>query len=272
MIPAIEFKNITKQFGNLKANDNVSFAIRKNSVHCILGENGAGKSTLMKILYGAYQPDSGKLFVDGKQQNFHTPHDAINAGVAMVWQHFMLIDDFSVLENVILGNEPISGIKIDFKTAQKKINDVITKFNLGLNPDDKVEKLSIAEQQKVELLKILYRKPSIIIFDEPTAVLSPVEVDEFFNIITKLKDSGNTIILITHKLREVIQIAERVTVLRQGKKVYEAEATEIDEDILGKEIVGDSSFEIASETKLETDGEKKSCNSGKGRALVRRLQ
>lgn len=257
MIPAIEFKNITKQFGNLKANDNVSFAIRKNSVHCILGENGAGKSTLMKILYGAYQPDSGKLFVDGKQQNFHTPHDAINAGVAMVWQHFMLIDDFSVLENVILGNEPISGIKIDFKTAQKKINDVITKFNLGLNPDDKVEKLSIAEQQKVELLKILYRKPSIIIFDEPTAVLSPVEVDEFFNIITKLKDSGNTIILITHKLREVIQIAERVTVLRQGKKVYEAEATEIDEDILGKEIVGDSSFEIASETKLETDGEKK---------------
>lgn len=249
---AIEFKNISKSFSKLKANDDISFSIEKNSVFCVLGENGAGKSTLMKILYGVYQPDSGEILINGNKSLFKTTHDAINSGVAMVWQHFMLIDDFSVLENVILGNEPVKGLKLDFKSATEKINSIVTKFNLNLKPSDKVEKLSIASQQKIELLKILFRNPDIIILDEPTAVLSPVEVFEFFNIIQRLKDNGKTIILITHKLKEVMEVADKVTVLRQGKVVFEAGSDEINMDILGQKIIGESIVDTLGESKLET--------------------
>lgn len=246
---AIEFKNISKSFSKLKANDDISFSIENNSVHCVLGENGAGKSTLMKILYGVYKQDGGEMFINGKTVNFRSPHDAISSGVAMVWQHFMLIDDFTVLENVILGNEPMKGLKIDFKTARSKIIDIIEKFNLDLKPNDKVQDLSIASQQKIELLKILYRNPEIIILDEPTAVLSPVEVNEFFNVVKRLKDDGKTIILITHKLKEVMQVADKVTVLRQGSVVFETEADELDLDILGQKIIGESTIDDIGESK-----------------------
>lgn len=252
-MPVIEFKNIAKNFGKLRANDDVSFSIEENSVHCILGENGAGKSTLMKILYGVYQPDSGELVIKGKRTSFRSPHDAIESGVAMVWQHFMLIEDFTVLENVILGNEPVKGLSIDFRIALKKVNELIKKFNLGLNPDDKVESLSIASQQKIELLKILFRDPDIIIFDEPTAVLSPVEVIEFFKIVELLREAGKTILLITHKLREVMEVAMRVSVLRSGRLVYEAGMDEFDMESLSKAIIGDSTYEIAAESKTESD-------------------
>ncbi len=235
----IEFKNITKKFGNLTANDNVTFSIKKNSVHCIVGENGAGKSTLMKILFGVYRQDEGIITIKGKEADFSSPLDAIDCRIGMLHQHFMLIEDFTVLENVILGSEITRNIKLDFDKSEKILNEYIEKYNLDLSLDKKISELSISEQQKVEILKLLYRNSDIIIFDEPTAVLSPIEVIEFFKIIYQFKIEGKTIILITHKLNEVKEISEYVSVLRRGKLVYETDAENLDIKILSKEIVGD---------------------------------
>lgn len=235
----IEFNNITKSFGNLIANDNVSFSIRKNTVHCIVGENGAGKSTLMKILFGVYKQDEGMLKVNGNIVNFSSPLDAIKCNIGMLFQHFMLIDDFTVLENVILGSEISKKVKIDFDKSKKIISDYIVKYNLNLNLDKKISELSISEQQKVEILKLLYRNSEIIIFDEPTAVLSPVEVIEFYKIIYQFITEGKTVILITHKLNEVREISDFVTVLRRGKMVYETAKEELEVKTLSKEIIGD---------------------------------
>ena len=235
----IEFINITKNFGNLTANDNVSFAVKKNTIHCVVGENGAGKSTLMKILFGSYRQDSGILKVNGSSVNFRSPLDAIANGIGMLHQHFMLIDDFTVLENVILGSEKTKNIKIDFDESRRTLNEYINKYSLDLTLDKKISELSISEQQKVEILKLLYRNSDIIIFDEPTAVLSPIEVIEFFKIIYQFKIEGKTIILITHKLNEVKEISDFVSVLRRGKLVYETEGDNLDIKILSKEIVGD---------------------------------
>jgi len=217
---SIEFKNITKCFGNFTANDDISLGIVKNSVHCILGENGAGKSTLMKVLFGIYEPDSGLIKVFDEEVNFRSPHDAIDKKIGMVHQHFMLIDDFTVLENVILGNEITSSVKLNFVHTKKILDELVGKYNLGLNINKKISDISISEQQKVEILKLLFRNSEILIFDEPTAVLSPIEVNEFFKIINKFKSDGKTIILITHKLNEVKQISDRVSVLRRGKLVF----------------------------------------------------
>lgn len=252
----IEFSNITKKFGNLTANDNISFAVRKNSVHCIVGENGAGKSTLMKILFGSYKQDSGNFKVKEKEVSFNSPLDAIANGIGMLHQHFMLIEDFTVLENVILGSEKTKNIKIDFEESRKILSDYINKYSLGLNLDIKISDLSISEQQKVEILKLLYRNSEIIIFDEPTAVLSPIEVIEFFKIIFQFKIEGKTIILITHKLNEVKEISDFVSVLRRGKLVYETEKDKLDLKVLSKEIVGN--VEVSDETtgyEFESDSE-----------------
>ncbi len=238
---AVEFHNVSKQFGNFFANDNISFGIEKNTVHCVLGENGAGKSTLMKLLFGIYTPDSGTIKVFDEEVKFNSPHDAIDKKIGMVHQHFMLIDDFTVLENVILGNEISKGVKIDFDRTKKILNELIAKYNLGIDTDKKISEISISHQQKVEILKLLFRDSKILIFDEPTAVLSPVEVNEFFNIINEFKNNGKTIILITHKLNEVRRIADRVSVLRKGRLVYETDNREKSLDIekLSNAIVGE---------------------------------
>jgi len=239
---SVEFKSITKRFGNFTANDDISFGIVENSVHCILGENGAGKSTLMKVLFGIYEPDSGLIKVFDEEVHFRSPHDAIDKKIGMVHQHFMLIEDFTIIENVILGNEITSGVKLNFVQTKKILDELVSKYNLGLNINKKISEISISEQQKVEILKLLFRNSEILIFDEPTAVLSPIEVNEFFNIINKFKSDGKTIILITHKLNEVKQISDRVSVLRRGKLVYETDNrnNELDIDKLSNAIVGEA--------------------------------
>lgn len=255
---AIEFINISKSFGKYPANDGITFGITKNTVHCILGENGAGKSTLMKILFGMYKPDSGTLKVFGEDVKFNSPLEAIDKKIGMVHQHFMLIEDFTVLENVILGNEITKGIKLDMAGSEKIINDLIGKYNLGLDPGKKISEISISAQQKVEILKLLFRDSEILIFDEPTAVLSPLEVEEFFKIINEFKNSGKTIVLITHKLNEVRSISDRVSVLRRGKLVYEQDNSDnkLDIESLSKAIVGESNIlKSSAKVKAEVKGE-----------------
>lgn len=247
-LKAVEFINISKTFGKFPANDDISFAINKNTVHCILGENGAGKSTLMKILFGMYRSDSGKLKISGEEINFNSPQDAIEKKIGMVHQHFMLIDDFTVLENVVLGNELTKGFKLNLNESKKIINGLIAKYNLDLDADMKISDISISGQQKVEILKLLFRESEILIFDEPTAVLSPLEVEEFFKIINEFKNTGKTIILITHKLNEVRRISDRVSVLRRGKLVYEEDniGNKLDIEKMSKAIVGESNISQSS--------------------------
>ena len=238
-MPDIEFFNITKKFGELTANDDISFKILSDTVHCIVGENGAGKSTLMKILFGVYHPDKGYFCIGNDKKVFSSTYDAISNGIGMLFQHYMLIDDFTVLENVILGREPEKKFSLDYRKSENILKELIDKYNLNLSLDKKISDLSISEQQKVEILKILYRNSDIIIFDEPTAVLSPLEVREFFNIVLKFKEDNKTIILITHKLKEVKEIADRVSVLRRGKLVYECTKEELDIEKLSINIIGE---------------------------------
>lgn len=235
---AVEFNNITKSFGQLIVNDKVTFAVEENTVHCLLGENGAGKSTLMKILFGSYKQDAGTIKIRGKEVNFKSPLDAIDEKIGMLYQHFMLIDDFNIWENVVIGNELSSGGKLDYKKIKTRLNEIIENYNLGLDINKKVCDISISEEQKVELLKLLYRNSEILIFDEPTAVLSPVEVKEFFKIIEKFKADGKTIIFITHKLNEVKELADKVSILRKGQLVYETTKEDINVQKLGNEIIG----------------------------------
>ncbi|MCU0373486.1 MAG: ATP-binding cassette domain-containing protein [Ignavibacteria bacterium] len=232
MIPSeylIEFISVSKKFGIYPANDNISFGIRRNTVHSLIGENGAGKSTLMRILFGIYKKDSGKIFLNGNEVNFNNPIEAISNGIVMLHQHFQLIDDFSVLENVILGNEMTKRTAfLNIADSKNALNDLINKYNLGLDPDKKIYDLSISEKQKVEILKMLYRNPEILIFDEPTAVLSPLEVVQFYRIIRTFKSEGKTIILITHKLNEIKELSDNLTVLRKGKVVYQNDSAVFD--------------------------------------------
>lgn len=240
-LTAVEFINISKKFGSFYANEDISFAVKKNSVHCILGENGAGKTTLMKILFGIYRQDSGVIKIFDDEVRFISPHDAIDKKIGMVHQHFMLIEDFTVLENIILGYEKTKNFKLDVKGTEVILNKLIEKYNLGLELNKKVSDISISGQQKTEILKLLYRRSEILIFDEPTAVLSPVEVKEFFKIIDTFKADGKTIILITHKLNEVKEISDRVSVLRRGKLVYETDNNrkQLDINKLSNAIVGE---------------------------------
>lgn len=240
---SLEFKNISKFFGSFQALKNISLQIPGNSIYCLLGENGAGKSTLMKILAGVYEPDSGNIVLNGSDVSFISTHDAIDKGIGMIYQHFMLIEDFTVLENVILGKEAVKNIEIDFKKTKQILNELIIKYNLKLDLKKKISSLSIGEQQRVEILKILYRNPEIIILDEPTAVLSPDEIKNLFDIIKRFKEEGKTVILITHKLNEVKAISDYVSVLRRGELVFTSETKNLDIEKLAYEIIGEK-FEI----------------------------
>jgi simple sugar transport system ATP-binding protein len=234
----LELRNITKTFGNVVASDDVSITVHKGTIHAIVGENGAGKSTIMRIAYGFYAADSGEIFVDGKKVDIRGPHDAIAQGIGMVHQHFMLVDTMTVAENIILGAETGSAANLDLEKANKDISALSDELRLGVNPEAYIEDLSVGQQQRVELLKALYRDAELLILDEPTAVLSPQEVEEFFGILRRMKAQGKTIVIITHKLEEVLAISDEVTVMRDGKSVGNVKTAETTAKDLARMIVG----------------------------------
>ena len=220
------------------ANKDVSLKVQTGSVHALVGENGAGKSTVMKILYGMQRPDGGEIFVNGEQVSFKSPHEAIAVGIGMVHQHFMLADNFTVLENIILGDEPTKSAQIDFKAARAKISEMAETYGLDVNPDELVENLGVGQRQRVEILKVLYRGANILIFDEPTAVLVPQEVDDLFNALHGLREKGMSIIFISHKLDEVLRVADEVTVIRAGSTVAEVKSKDVTSRQLAELMVG----------------------------------
>jgi simple sugar transport system ATP-binding protein len=235
----LELRGITKRFPGVLASDHVDLSIRSGEILCLLGENGAGKSTLMNILYGLYSADEGEILVDGELQDFTGPGDAIAAGIGMVHQHFMLVPVFSVAENVVLGVEPAGrGGVIDMKAARQDVRDISSKYGLEVDPEAVIEDLPVGIQQRVEIVKVLFREADIIIFDEPTAVLTPQEVEDFFVIVRSLQDAGKGIVFITHKLKEVLGIADRIAVLRRGAIVGEAIPGEVTESQLAEMMVG----------------------------------
>jgi simple sugar transport system ATP-binding protein len=234
----LELKNIRKAFGDCVANDDVSLLVHKGTIHAIVGENGAGKSTAMKIVYGFYTPDGGEISFNGKVVTIRNPHDAIALGIGMVHQHFMLVDTMTVAENIILGAETGSAASLDLEKANAEIQALSDELKLGVNPRSIVEDLSVGQQQRVELLKALYRNAETLILDEPTAVLSPQEVEEFFAILRRMKEQGKTIIIITHKLDEVLAISDEVTVMRDGKTVGNVKTAETSAKDLARMIVG----------------------------------
>jgi simple sugar transport system ATP-binding protein len=235
----LELRGITKRFPGVVADDNVDFDLRKGEVHALLGENGAGKSTLMNILYGLYKPDEGEIVVEGRPVSFSSAKDAIDRGIGMVHQHFMLIPVMTVAENIVLEAEPRkAGVLLDYDAAVEGVRDISTRFGLAVDPDAKVENISVGRQQRVEILKALYRQARILILDEPTAVLTPQEAGELFAIIRSLQENGTSIIFISHKLNEVLEIADRITVLRRGKKIDTIPAAGATEDTLARMMVG----------------------------------
>ena len=241
MAPILELRGITKQFPGVLANDHINLTLEQGEIHALLGENGAGKTTLMNILYGLYQPDEGEIFVRGEAIKVHSPSDAISHGIGMVHQHFMLVPVFTVTENVMLGNEITRpGGLLDRKQVADKIRQISEQYKLEVNPDDYIRDLPVGVQQRVEIIKLLYRKADILILDEPTAVLTPQEADELFKIMHSLVDQGKSIIFITHKLREVMDISDRITVIRRGKVVGSATPAEANQNKLAEMMVGRS--------------------------------
>ena len=235
----LELRGITKRFPGVLANDDVSLTARSGKVLALIGENGAGKSTLMNILSGIYRPDSGEIIIDGKLQHFADPGDAIKAGIGMVHQHFMLVPVFTVAENVVLGVEPtFAGNILNRKKANKEVEEISKKYGLAVDPKALIEDLPVGLQQRVEIIKVLLRGAKILVFDEPTAVLTPQEVIEFFGIVHELKSRGATIIFITHKLKEALAIADDITVLRGGKVVGNADPKTATQEELASMMVG----------------------------------
>src|SRR5882762_5082006 len=238
----LELRNITKRFGDVLANDKINIVVKPGTIHAIVGENGAGKSTAMRIAYGFYKADSGDILVDGEVRNISTPHDAIALGIGMVHQHFMLVDTMTVAENIVLGAEPGSAASLDLAAASAEIRKLSEEFKLAVNPNAVVEHLSVGQQQRVELLKALYRHARLLILDEPTAVLTPQEVDEFFAILRGMRQQGKTVVIITHKLSEVLAISDEVTVMRDGRVVgrlqtKETNAAELARLMVGREVL-----------------------------------
>ena len=222
----LELRGITKRFGALTANDHIDLVVTPGEIHCLLGENGAGKSTLMNVLYGLYRPDEGEILLDGAVQHFAGPGDAMRAGIGMVHQHFMLVPVFTVAENVMLGHESTrAGGRLDLDAARATVREISSRFGFDVDPDARIEDLPVGVQQRVEIIKALSRNAGVLVFDEPTAVLTPQETDELIGIMRQLRDSGTSIVFITHKLREVREVADRITVIRLGKVVGEAEPT-----------------------------------------------
>ena len=236
---AVDMRSIVKQFPGVLANDHVDFSVRPGEIHALVGENGAGKSTLMNILYGLIPPDSGEILINGKPVHMSGPRDAISLGIGMVHQHFMLIPVFSVGENIMLGRELVTGPDFyDRGRARKAINDLTKRYGLALDPDAKMGDLPVGLQQRAEIVKVLYRGASILILDEPTGVLTPQETKELFVVLRELVKSGKTIIFISHKLKEVLDISDRITVMRRGKVVGHLTTRETNEEAIATMMVG----------------------------------
>lgn len=235
---AIEMRHIVKKFGDFKANDDINLTLHQGEILALLGENGAGKSTLMRILSGLLEPTSGEIFVKGKKEKIDSPTKAKELGIGMVHQHFMLMESFTVLENIILGHEPTNGIVLDIKKAREQILNLSEKYGLAIDPDAQISNITVAQQQRVEILKVLYRGADILIFDEPTAVLTPQEITEFIQIIKNLAKEGKSIILITHKLSEIKAVADQVTIIRRGRDVGTFEVANVDDNRLAELMVG----------------------------------
>lgn len=246
---AVEMRGITKRFPGLIANDNVNFLVEKGEIHSLLGENGAGKTTLMKVLFGLYKCEEGTVNINGKPSNISSPRDAYKLGIGMVHQHFMLVNNLTVLENIILGNEP-GNIVIDKKAARKAVQELSDKYNFDLDLDAKISDLPVGLKQRVEIMKTLYCGADIIILDEPTAVLTPIEVTQLLTILKDMKAKGKTIIFITHKLNETMEISDHVTILRGGKSVAFIETKNTSPKDLASLMVGeDVNFEIIKQAK-----------------------
>ena len=234
----IEMREITKKFGDFTANDGINIRLHKGEIHALLGENGAGKSTLMNQLYGLIRPTSGEILVGGKPVSFSGPRDAIAAGIGMVHQHFMLVEPFTVTENIVLGNEPEKGIRLDMAAARKKVLEISEKYGFAVDPDARIEDISVGMQQRVEILKTLYRGAEILILDEPTASLTPQEILELMRIMRSLAEDGKSFLIITHKLKEIKAVADYCTVIRKGKYIDTVKVSDVSEDDLASLMVG----------------------------------
>ncbi len=235
----VEMKGITKIFNGVKANDSVDFQLKKGSIHGLLGENGAGKTTLMNILYGLYQQEEGKVYINGREEDIHSPTKAISLGIGMVHQHFMLARPLSVTENVMLGKKSRRGILLDTKETARELQELSDKYRMGIDPSSRIWQLSVGEQQRVEILTALYMGAEILILDEPTAVLTPQETEIFFETLRQMRDDGKSIILITHKLEEILSIVDEVTVLRDGRMIGRRTVDEtVTKDDLSRMMVG----------------------------------
>lgn len=235
---AVEMLNITKDFPGIRANDNVTVRLKKGSIHALLGENGAGKSTLMSILFGLYQPSEGTIRINGKEVVITDPNVATELGIGMVHQHFKLVECFTVTENIILGMEPTKNGMVDLKTARRQIVDLSKKYGLQIDPDAKISEITVGMQQRVEILKMLYRNADILIFDEPTAVLTPQEIEDLIMIMRNLIQEGKSILLITHKLKEIKEVADECSVLRRGKYIGTVNVKDTTEQQMADMMVG----------------------------------
>ncbi len=244
----VEMLNITKQFPGIIANENVTLRVKKGSIHALLGENGAGKSTLMNVLFGLYQPEQGEIRINGRKAVVPSPNAANELGIGMVHQHFMLVHNFTVTENIMLGAELTKGFNLDVRGASERVKKLSEKYGLSVDPDALIERISVGQQQRVEILKTLYRGADILIFDEPTAVLTPQEIQELLAIMRNLAASGKTIILITHKLKEIMQVCDMVTIIRRGRVIDTLSVAESNPDKLAAMMVGrEVSFELEKE-------------------------
>ena len=250
----IEMLNITKEFPGIKANDNVTLQLKRGEIHALLGENGAGKSTLMSVLFGLYQPEQGIIKKDGKEVKINNPNDATALRIGMVHQHFKLVECFTVLDNIILGAEPMNGVVVNRAAAKKKVLELSQRYGLKVDPDALVEDISVGMQQRVEILKMLYRDNEILIFDEPTAVLTPQEIDELMDIMRGFREEGKSILFITHKLAEIKAVADRCSVLRKGKYMGTVDVADTSVEEMSRLMVG-RDVQMVSEKKEMTPGD-----------------